>query len=217
MESILEQLCNAYQTSFKENGAHAPLTTQIRQLIVRFWQGTGQQRVIEMNREFSQGAIKRADVETGVITDGAGLKTFVHPKARAASESAKKQPAGQPTIQPEKLGRMTRHLKASLTGEPPHPLTQPESLEQIPSPQSGKKVVAGDDVTVDPGAETTATMVAPMTDAEIVRIAEMSPAEIVSQFGETWVLEKLLAHNIEHQESAKPAKLAAILKSKVKA
>lgn len=220
MNEALELLCTAYQLSYKSNGAHDPLTTQIRQLIVRFWQGIGQQRVIDMNREFASGAIKRADA-TSTATGDQELKTFVHPKARAASETAKKAIPGGPTLQPgETLGRLTRHMKAGLTGEPPHPLTAPEQSEQTQLPQSekGKKVVAGDDpVTISPDAESGTTIVTKLTDTEIVSINGMSPGDIVSQYGEQWIKEKLTAHMIDHDINSKPNKLAAILKSKVKA
>lgn len=216
MNEILEQLCTAYQISYKSNGAHDPLTTQIRQLIVRFWQGTGQQRIVDMNREFSNGATKRADA-TIPATGDQELKTFVHPKARAASETAKKAIPGGPNLPPgEKMGRLTRHMKAGLAGEPPHPLTAPEQT-QLPQSEKGKKVVAGDDpVTISPDAESGTTIVTKLTDAEIVSINWMSPGDIVSQYGEQWIKEKLTAHMIDHDINSKPNKLAAILKSKVK-
>lgn len=220
MNEILEQFCTAYQISYKSNGAHDPLTTQIRQLIVRFWQGTGQQRIVDMNREFSNGATKRADA-TIPATGDQELKTFVHPKARAASETAKKPIPGGPTLQPgEKLGKLTRHMKAGLTGEPPHPLTGPEQSEQhqLPQLEKGKKVVAGDDpVTISPDAESGTTIVTKLTDAEIASINVMTPGDIVSQYGERWIKEKLTAHMIDHDINSKPNKLAAILKSKIKA
>lgn len=212
MSNILDQLSGAYRDAYDQHGAHAPITTQIRQLIVRFYQNEGQNRIIEMNREFARGAVKRDS--SGAET--AELKTFVHPKAMAAAESGKKLNPAPEAGQTEKPGKLTRHLKASLTGDQPHPLTQPQS-------QSGatNQNVAGDDaieteITVDPDATGGITMIQKMTDAEISDVAKMAPAEIVSQYGEQWINEKIAAHGIDVKGKAGANKLAAILKSKVK-
>lgn len=214
-QEILDVLCDAYQKAYKTRGSYSPLATEIRQTIVRHFQTAGQNRIIEMNRELGKGAL--AGVEA--TADQTELKTFVHPKARAAADTGKKLLPGQPVIQPEHPGRLGRHLKASLEGKPePGPQTLQPPLSETENPKSG--VAAVDDpgnVTVDPDVESSVTMVQKLTSAEIESIGKLAPAEIVSVYGEQWIKEKLTAHMIDHDINAKPNKLAAILKAKAKA
>lgn len=204
MEQIFKFLCDAYRGAYTTKGAYSPLATEIRQTIVRHWQQAGQTAILEINRELS------VNVKSSNVTDGAELKTFVHP----ATQQPKKEPAAA-----------TPGVPAAQATTPVKPLPQPKGEQQHQQPPlqanpandiPGNKVVAGDDPKTAPGDQPLTNPPVKLTVDQLVAIKDMAPGEIVAMYGVTWIKEKLTAHKLEFNPTDKDTKLAAILKNKAK-
>lgn len=208
MESIFENLCNAYRSAYQTKGAFSPLATEIRQIIVRHWQQTGQTAILDMNREMG------VTVKSPNAPDESGLKTFVHPSA----QQPKKEPAAA-----------TPGIPAAQTATPGKPSPQPKGDQQPQQPQRpplpanpakdipGNKVVAaGDPVEPAVGDQPVTNPPVKMTAEQLVAVKDMAPGEIVAMYGVQWIKEKLTAHKLEFNPADKDTKLAAILKNKAR-
>jgi len=205
MESIFENLCNAYRSAYQTKGAFSPLATDIRQIIVRHWQQTGQTAILEMNRELS------VPVKSPNAPEGTELKTFVHP----SSQQPKKGPAaatpGIQAAQPATPGKPSPQPKGDQ--QPQQPPLPANPAKDIP----GNKVVAAvDSVNPAVGDQSVTNPPVKMTVDQLVAIKDMAPGEIVAMYGVQWIKEKLTAHKLEFNPADKDTKLAAILKNKAR-
>jgi hypothetical protein len=178
------------------------LATEIRQIIVRYWQQSGQTKILEINRELGTTLKPNApEVE---------LKTFVHPSA----QQPKKEPAAatpvMPAAQAAKPGKLSRQFKGDQSNQQQTLAANP--AKDIPE----KEVVAGVDAAPAVIDQPITNPLVKLTRDQVVALKQMTPVEIVSTYGIQWIKEKLTAHRLEFLQTDSDTRLAAILKNKTK-